>query len=135
MKTMRRRGVLPKVTLVPLIDVLFILLFYFMVTSVYLDLDMIPVSQETEEPGVAVDEPPGGSILLRIDTEGRTVIRGTVIRATELSDWFQQGDRAANTVLVLPSGEAPVQALATVMDALARAGVTRTRLVRLEARP
>lgn len=135
MKTMRRRGVLPKVTLVPLIDVLFILLFYFMVTSVYLDLDMIPVSQETEEPGDAVDEPPGGSILLRIDTEGRTVIRGTVIRATELSGWFQQGDRAANTVLILPSGEAPVQALATVMDALARAGVTRTRLVRLEARP
>ena len=36
--TVRRR-----VTLVPLIDVLFILLVYFMVTSVYRDLDMIPV--------------------------------------------------------------------------------------------
>ncbi|NDW45544.1 biopolymer transporter ExbD [Ruegeria sp. PrR005] len=135
MKAVRRGGVLPKVTLVPLIDVLFILLFYFMVTSVYLDLDMIPVSQVTEDSGVAADDPPGGSILLRIDTEGRTVIRGVVVPAAELGDWFQTEDLSAHTVLILPSGEAPVQALATVMDTLTRAGVTRTRLVRLEARP
>lgn len=135
MKAVRRGGVLPKVTLVPLIDVLFILLFYFMVTSVYLDLDMIPVSQVTEDLGVGADEPPGGSVLLRIDTEGRTVVRGVIIQAAELGDWFQTEDLIAHTVLILPSGEAPVQALATVMDVLARAGVTRTRLVRLEARP
>lgn len=135
MKAVRRGGVLPKVTLVPLIDVLFILLFYFMVTSVYLDLDMIPVSQTAEETGVAVGEALGGSILLRIDTEGRTVIRGKVIPTAELGDWFLKEDLVAHTVLILPSGEAPVQALATVMDALAHAGVTRTRLVRLEARP
>ncbi|MCV2890313.1 ExbD/TolR family protein [Ruegeria aquimaris] len=135
MKTARRGGILPKVTLVPLIDVLFILLFYFMVTSVYLDLDMIPVSQSAEETGFDAVEDPGGSILLRIDSLGQSVINGKVVPAAELGDWLQETGRSTHTVLILPSGEAPVQALARVMDALARSGITRTRLVRLEAHP
>ncbi|SDE43491.1 ExbD/TolR family protein [Ruegeria marina] len=135
MKPVRRNGTLPRVTLVPLIDVLFILLFYFMVTSVYLDLDMIPVSKVSDlPPPVAVGQSEA-PLMLRLTPVGNVVVQGQTLRPDELTEWLQKDDRAVRPVLVLPSGQAPVQALASVMDELARAGVTRTRLIRIEGHP
>ena len=50
MKLTRRTEGGPALSLVPLIDVMLILLVFFMVTSTYLDLDMIPKVDQAEAP-------------------------------------------------------------------------------------
>lgn len=135
MKPVRRSPSLPRVTLVPLIDVLFILLFYFMVTSVYLDLDMIPVSKVSDVSASDISGSSNAPLMLRLTPAGHVVVLGQTLRPEELVDWFAMEARAARPVLVLPSGEAPVQALAGVMDALSRAGVVESRLIRIEGHP
>jgi biopolymer transport protein ExbD len=66
------------ISLVAMIDVLLILLVFFMVTSTYLDLDMIPAVSQNDEnsspPETAkADAQP---ILVRIGADGQPVLRG-----------------------------------------------------------
>ncbi|UOA28968.1 biopolymer transporter ExbD [Pseudosulfitobacter sp. DSM 107133] len=117
-----------RVTLVPLIDVLFILLVYFMVTSVYRDLDMIPVVRAASV-GTTPQEIAGTPLMLRIDAQGRVVMRGQNFAAADLAD-MALGPSVR--VLVLPSGAAPLWALTDLMDALSASGVEDVRLVQLE---
>jgi biopolymer transport protein ExbD len=125
------------VTLVPLIDVLFILLIYFMVTSIYLDLDMIPASGTPEEPGAAAGAGASetASRLVRIDPSGRVVIGGASLAAGELEEVLRNEVAGSPdlSVLILPSPQAPVQALAHTLDALVAAGVRNSRILNLEA--
>lgn len=122
-----RRG---RISLVPLIDVLFILLVYFMVTSVYLDLDMVPVvdgGDAVAGAGQGGDRP---TLLVRLDATGAPVLRGAVLTPEGLTRAL--ADAPGARVLILPSGAAPLQALAGVLDMLNGAGVRDAQLVRLE---
>ncbi|MEM6739025.1 MAG: biopolymer transporter ExbD [Pseudomonadota bacterium] len=134
----------PRVSLVPLIDVLFILLVYFMVTSVYLDLDMIPASNTRDDPqDTPVPTASAGAVeaartlLLRIGGDGVAILRGAALAPEALRSTLaaEVAARPDLTVVILPSPVAPVQALATTLDALAQAGVQDTRLLRIEAEP
>ncbi len=135
MSLMRRPGPARRITLVPLIDVLFILLVYFMVTSVYRDLDMIPVVRAgSGATGPELSPPqskdPVQSLLLRINAGGQVVLRGRVLSPDALARVLAQPEQR---VLILPTGAAPLWALTGVMDAVADAGISDARLVRLEA--
>ncbi len=126
------------ISLVPMIDVLLILLVFFMVTSTYLDLDMIPAVQQQEE--AETTAPPtdvAGVVMMRLGSDGVPVIRGQAMSQPELNDYLQLtlADEPLTQVVVLPSAAATTQALISVMDTATRAGVVRLRVIRLEARP
>lgn len=130
------------ISLVPMIDVMLILLVFFMVTSTYLDLDMIPAARRGDTPTQAPiardgDGTGAGTLLIRLGADGVPVLRGQPLETAALADRLgQQMQQAPLTqVLVLPSPQARTQALVSVMDTATRAGVTRLRIVRLEARP
>jgi len=133
------------ISLVSMIDVMMILLFFFMVTSTYLDLDMVPAVQQADEtteappPTTAPGTPPGtdGAILVRIGADGGTVVGGTPLTLDALSDMIRArlSDAPLTPVVLLPSGGADMQALISVMDRLTLAGVQRLRVIRLEAQP
>lgn len=128
MRLARRSGTGRRITLVPLIDVLFILLVYFMVTSVYRNLDMIPVVQAD----TGKSETVAGSdktLLLRITAEGEIVVRGKLLDDDALARVLAQ---AQSRVLILPAGSAPLWGLTKVMDAATLADIADVRLVRLE---
>ena len=127
------------ISLVAMIDVLLILLVFFMVTSTYLDLNMIPaVSQNNDmnapETTTQDTAPP---ILIRIGADGAPVIRGQMIALADLDTLLR--DRLALSptlpVMILPTGVARTQALVSVMDIATGAGVRNVRVIRLEARP
>ncbi len=128
MRLARRPGLGRRITLVPLIDVLFILLVYFMVTSVYRNLDMIPVAQaETDAGGaVAVQRK---TLLLRINADGEIVLRGKVLDDDALARVLAE---TQSRLLILPAGSAPLWGLIDVMDAAVLSGVEDVRLVRLQ---
>lgn len=129
------------ISLVSMIDVLMILLFFFMITSSYLDLNMVPAVQQADE---ATDAPPptaapttDGAILVRIGADGGPVVAGTALSLDALSDLIRTrlADAPLTPVVLLPSGGADMQSLIAVMDRLTLAGVQRLRVIRLEAQP
>lgn len=143
----------PKILLTPLVDVLLILLVFFMVTSTYLDLDMIPMAEPAETP-VATVAPPAdargegsvegsaegsadgsaasGTILIRLNAAGRAFLGGAELAGAALSDAVAR--RLARTgpapVLILPSVRASTQALVDVLGAVSAAGAEQVQVVR-----
>ena len=126
----------PLISLVPMIDVMLILLVFFMVTSTYLNLDMIPAVQQQEDRAGAASGV-GETLMIRLGSDGQPVVRGQALNDRDLAALLQQRLRAdpLTQVLVLPSGGATTQALISVMDVAARVGAERLRVIRLEARP
>lgn len=126
------------ISLVPMIDVMLILLVFFMVTSTYLNLDMIPAARSQDQaphsaPAGSGDG--GGALMIRVGADGIPVLRGQALTRADLETLLTAAlaDDPLIQVLILPSAAARTQALITVMDIAARAGVTRMRVVRLEA--
>lgn len=139
----------PTILLTPLVDVLLILLVFFMVTSTYLDLDMIPMAEPAETP-VATVAPPAnargegsgegsaeasaasGTILIRLNAGGRAFLGGAELAGAALSDAVAR--RLARTgpapVLILPSVRASTQALVDVLGAVSAAGAEQVQVVR-----
>ena len=128
----------PLISLVPMIDVMLILLVFFMVTSTYLNLDMIPAVRQQDQPAATAATPGRtGTAMIRLGADGVPVLRGQPLDAAGLDRALRDllaGEPLAQ-VLILPSGGATTQALITVMDVATRAGVQRLRVIRLEARP
>ncbi|MFD3190498.1 ExbD/TolR family protein [Sedimentitalea sp. HM32M-2] len=126
----------PLISLVPMIDVMLILLVFFMVTSTYLNLDMIPAARQGDQTSAPAPVATG-TVLIRLSADGVPVVRGRPHDARELTNLL--ASRLLNDpltqVLVLPSGAASTQALVAVMDVATRAGASRLRVIRLEARP
>ena len=127
------------ISLVPLVDVLLIMLVFFMVTSTYLDLDMIPAADRADEAAEAAPAAPGSAsvLLIRLAPDGRPWLRGraldpATLRA-ELRAHRARGPEAAVSVLASP--RATVQALVALMDATTEAGLTRLRVLRTEEAP
>ena len=79
----RRRPPRAMISLVAMIDVLLILLVFFMVTSTYLDLDMIPALSEEGAEGPSAqaeaETTPAAPLLIRIGQDGRPVLRGQAL--------------------------------------------------------
>ena len=128
------RRIPPKalISLVPMIDVMLILLVFFMVTSTYLNLDMIPALRP-ETSGAQNGAPPTSRIMVRIGADGAPRIQGQAVSAAELQQILTA--HAETQLVILPSGSAPTQALISVMDQAATAGIEHMRVLRLEARP
>ena len=138
MRLASRERTPPAISLVAMIDVLMIMLVFFMVTSTYLHLDMIPMAERGDDTP-PVSQPLDGEgqarLLVRLGADGLAHIQGQSVSTDALSDVLAARISAAPAleILVLPSGGAPVQALVSVMDGAVAAGATRVRVVRLEA--
>jgi biopolymer transport protein ExbD len=122
------------ISVVPLVDVLLILLVFFMVTSTYLDLDTVPISQASEAAPAPGEAPSAGPVLLvRIGPDGTLGIAGEALSLDGLGSLLatRLAEDETPNLIVLPSPRADVQALVAVMDRATLSGVTRLRVVRL----
>ncbi len=96
----RRKRASAPISLVPMIDVLILLLIFFMVTSSYLNLDFIPAVQtDNPEPGLDPDAGtttpaetlpagavlPARTLLVRLQSDGLAVIAGRRLTAAEVT--------------------------------------------------
>lgn len=128
------------ISLVPMIDVMLILLVFFMVTSTYLNLDMIPFVDRSGDPVPAAtasaDAGESTTLLVRVSAGGGMYIRGRAFDGPALRAEVARrlADNPLLSVVLLPSPHARTQDLVTAMDLLTSAGATRLRLMHLEAR-
>jgi len=130
MKLTRRKRNMALITMTPLVDVMMILLVFFMVTSTYLDLDMMPMVQ-SEAGGTAAPAGPAPTLLIRITANGEARLRGQPLTAQSLATALQAAPNAR--VLILPSGGSNVQGLVSTIETATQAGAENLRVVRLEA--
>ncbi|MEX0284443.1 MAG: ExbD/TolR family protein [Paracoccaceae bacterium] len=137
MSLKRRNRPRALISLVPMIDVMLILLVFFMVTSTYLNLDMIPAVRRADDAPPAASQPSegGASVMIRITADGTPVLRGRPLAADALGSELARllAEDPLTQVMILPSTVASTQSLITVMEAATNAGITRLRVVRLEA--
>ena len=120
------------VTLVPLIDVMLILLVFFMVTSTYLDLNMVPVVERGAAPATSGANGSPQTRLVRIAADGTAYFRGQPLSDAVLGELSRDLDQnPLLSVLVFPSAQANTQALISTMEDLTAIGASRLRLVRV----
>lgn len=131
----RRKPSKNLISLVSMIDVLLIMLVFFMVTSTYLNLNMIPMVKRADEtslqPQAALDTQSSTNLLIRLSAQGEMFIRGRKSTSQDLSLTLRQSPQTP--VLILPSRHASTQSLVTLMDTVTSAGISSIRIVQLEA--
>jgi biopolymer transport protein ExbD len=116
------------ISLVSMIDVLLIMLIFFMVTSTYLNLKMIPMA-ETAAGGA---QPLGNSrpMMIRLGADGAPYLRGQQISYQDLSIVLTALPPNAS-VMILPSLRAETQSLVTLMDVATTAGIRSLRVIQI----
>jgi len=139
MKVARRKQPKQLISMTPLIDVMLILLVFFMVTSTYLDLDMMPMVQSSVQPASG-DTRSGDEdipVLVRLDAKGTAHLRGRPMPTDQMEDIFRSvlQDTPTVRILLLPSGAASTQALVSLIDAATQAGIVNIKVIRPEAVP
>jgi len=131
----------PLISLVSMIDVLLIMLVFFMVTSTYLNLDMIPMVDrsegETPQARASTTGEAGSTLLMSLGADGRITLSGRTHNIKTLGPALKarHSDNPDLKVLILPSGHAKTQTLVSAMDAVTNAGIKNLRIVELDTRP
>lgn len=120
------------IRLTPLIDVVFILLVFFMLASSFTDWRAFELGLP---PADAAPDPASDPIIVGVTADGDFVLDGQPVAEVQLAARVHER-RAANpdrVVLVRPAADAPVRATVRVLDRLQAGGIDAASLA--EAAP
>lgn len=138
MKFRRRQREEPGINLTPLIDVVFLLLIFFMVTTTFNRETRLAVNlpEADAEAAEAVPE----QLEIAVDADGRYALNGRMLADRQPGtlrralDQETEGNRDMPVVLVADA-EATHQSVVTAMDVLGQAGFTRLSIATQEGGP
>ncbi len=132
-----RRTEPPRVDITPLIDVVFLMLIFFMVSTTFdkqtqLKVDLPQAS--AEQPA----EPPKDTIEITIDAQGQFYVNERELVKHDAITLRRSLEKAADgrvdpPIIVSGDRSAPLQAMMTVLDVSARLGMTRLSFVARQA--
>ena len=117
----------PLISLAPLIDMVFILLVFFMLASSFQTWRAIPVSTTSPAAGAAG---PKGALLVQVRSDGlRLGGHAMTLEALATQVAAHLAEHPSRHVLVEPAAGISLQAAITVLDQLAAAGARNLSLV------
>ncbi len=121
----------PEVNLTPLIDVVFLLLIFFMVSTTFEHQSRIQI--ELPEATAEATKPEDESLEIIIDAQGRFFIGEEQVVNTELKTLKGAisktvGEREGLPVIIRADAKTPHQAVITALDATSQLGLTRISL-------
>jgi biopolymer transport protein ExbD len=123
----RRRREEPEINLTPLIDVVFLMLIFFMVSTTFLRQSELRISlpEASQEPSQAVEKP----LELTINTEGTVFLDGKPLVNSQRETIERALDKAAGDrdpakmeLVIRADGRTRHQLVVTALDAAGRAG-------------
>ncbi len=122
--------------LTPLIDVVFLLLIFFMVSTTFEKTAKLKV--DLPEASAQATQQPEQKILLGIDVKGRYYINdrqlvNTQIKTLKLALIKVAGDNKDIPIILRADAKTPHQAVVTAMDAASQVGLTRLSISTLES--
>ena len=121
----------PEVNLTPLIDVVFLLLIFFMVSTTFEHQSRIQI--ELPEATAEASKPDDESLEIIIDAQGRFFLGDQQVVNTELKTLKGAiskvvGEREGLPVIIRADAKTPHQAVITALDATSQLGMTRISL-------
>ncbi|MEM8561778.1 MAG: biopolymer transporter ExbD [Pseudomonadota bacterium] len=125
-----QRNGIRRISLTPLIDIVFILLLFFILESNFLRFgELVFNSPEQEEPGRS----PVEVLELEVYSDGRIWLEGRSLQTETLDDFLADNGYAKSTpVFVRAQDELPLQELVRVVDILQGRGLTQLQILALE---
>lgn len=129
----RRTRVDPDINLTPLIDVVFLLLIFFMVSTTFTRETQLKVDLPESVSGEHVDASTQQQIELLISSSGEVAINGKTLVNPNLETLKTALARESSgdttlPVIITADANTPHQAVITAMDAAGQQGFTRLRL-------
>lgn len=129
MKFRSRRRSPPEINLTSLIDVVFLLLLFFMVSATFEKLGRLQVELPQAEPNVEQEQPPD-RITVTVDVDGQFFVNDQELVNTDIETVKRAligiaGERRDLPIVISADGRAPHQAVVTVMDAASQIGLAR----------
>jgi biopolymer transport protein ExbD len=123
----RRSGQMPNLT--PLIDIVFLLLVFFMLTSHFVQEQAIDIDLPVTESGEAVSE--DTRLELVINAEGQFLLDDHFVESQSLEGMLRENlaPRSDKSLRVRGDRGAPLGQAVTVLDAARRAGATAVDIV------
>lgn len=123
-----RSGDEPEINLIPLIDVLFCLILFLVVTTTFTQRSVMKLQLPHAQAGALADS--GRPLVMLIDAEGKTFIGNNEVLKTDVSAIKEAitsiaGDNRSQPVILRADGRAPHQFVVTAMDALGQLGFTK----------
>ncbi len=128
MTRQHHRKLIAEISITPLLDLVFILLFAFMVAlPLVSQSDVLLAAKQPAAP--AASEPPAQVLTLRAEAAGSVTLEGEALTLTAAEEqlrtrWLSASPEFGVRVEIAPTQ--PVSTLADVMAMLGRAGVRRT---------
>ena len=115
------------IPLTPLIDVVFILLIFFMLASSFLDWRALDLN--ISAPGRAT-ESKGRAVLILLKADGSLLMNGKATKAEDLISRIEAriAENPKQTVVIRPEEEVPLQRAIDTIDLLKRAGALEISL-------
>lgn len=118
---------LPGLNLTPLIDVLFLLIMFFMAGSSFSDWER---DLSVQLPSVSSNQPPSprAHYVIALDQSGAITLNNEPVTAWQLDERLRKLREATPQMVISIRGDArcPLQAVAAVLNACRQAGVDRT---------
>src|SRR5512139_2265417 len=129
MKFRSRRRSPPEINLTSLIDVVFLLLLFFMVSATFEKLGRLQVELPQAEPNAEQEQPPD-RVTVTVDVDGQFFVNDQELVNTDIETVKRAligiaGERRDLPVVISADGRAPHQAVVTVMDAASQVGLVR----------
>lgn len=117
------------ITLTPLIDVVFILLVFFMLASTFLDWQGIEIDLSSASSTEALED---DAWLVRVELDGVVNLNGERLTLDSLTDRVRHRIQARpdQAIIIQPLSNSIVQSLVHVLDELAAAGVVNISITR-----
>jgi biopolymer transport protein ExbD len=125
-----------EISIAPLIDVVFLLIIFFMTISQIAKVEVDKLSLPEAKEGRTATEAPAGRIVVNIHRDGRIVVGGRALSIASLRGILAAELEGKSTdevsVLVRGDRDSNWQEVARVMDACAAQGIHRVRVAVLE---
>ncbi len=123
----RTQTSLAEINITPLVDVVLVLLLIFMLTAPVLQSGIEIAVPQTRSVNQLTDE----RTVVTIDAEQRVFLQDKPVNINALPALLQaeSGDKAKKVIYLRADGKVPFEAIANVMDAVKRGGVTNISIV------
>lgn len=138
MKFRRRQRDTVEIGLAPLIDVVFILLLFFVVTTTFTRETRLKVDLPEAASGAPMEETELRPLEVLVGADGSFSVNGNALVKSDLNSLMTALQRESEGDTSLPltisaDGKAPHQSVVTAMDAAGKLGFSRLRIATVEA--
>ena len=113
------------IDMTPMLDIVFIMLIFFIVTTSFVKEKGLEVSRPSDAPPKEIKKDDKGPIVVKIDSSSLISIKGRILEkaAVEANLEREKAEKPDSTLIIAAHPEAETDALVTILDAAKAVGI------------